>query len=295
MAFRPDSASAEEPFAAVRDGGDSGADPRPGPAAAEEPLSADESFAADEPLSAEEPFAAEMARFDELVRTLRARCPWDREQTHASLRRHLLEETYETLEVLDAIAALDGADAPGSLDDSLCEELGDLLYQVWFHARLASERGAFGAADVARNVHDKLVARHPHVFGDVEAGDADTVRANWDVIKQAEKGRDSTMDGIPATLPALLRAVKVVKRAAAAGLTDQASAPSMFDDTARMLGELRAEPTEQGLGDLLLTVVALARRLAIDPEDALRSATERAEQQYRQAEQAVRGSGSPSR
>ena len=251
---------------------------------------------ADDRSAGAEPFAAEMARFDELVRTLRARCPWDREQTHASLRRHLLEETYETLEVLDAIAVLgDSAHASAELDDSLCEELGDLLYQVWFQSRLAYERGAFGVADVARRVHDKLVARHPHVFGDVEADDADAVRVNWDVIKQAEKGRDSTMDGIPATLPALLRAVKVVKRAASAGLIDPASDRSMFDDAARMLGELRAEPTERRLGELLLTVVGLARRLGIDPEDALRSATDTAEHQYRRTERAMRRSGPPDR
>ena len=262
--------------------------------------------------AASEPFAAEMARFDRLVRTLRERCPWDREQTHTTLRRHLLEETYETLEVLDAIAALEeanadgpanerdreereGSDVGGVLDENLCEELGDLLYQVWFHARLASERGAFGVADVARNVHDKLVARHPHVFGDVEVRDADAVRANWDVIKQAEKGRDSTMDGIPVTLPALLRAVKVLKRAAAAGLMEPAPDRVAFDEAAEILSDLRARPTEQRLGDLLLAVVGLGRRLSIDPEDALRSATERAEQHYRQAERALSDGGAPAR
>ena len=111
-----------------------------------------------------EPVAADLVRLDELVRTLRERCPWDREQTHASLRRHLLEETYETLEVIDERAGLDDDDVDERLDGHLMEELGDLLYQVWFQARLASERGAFTMADVARCVHDKLVARHPHVF-----------------------------------------------------------------------------------------------------------------------------------
>ena len=262
--------------------------------------------------AASEPFAAEMARFDRLVRTLREHCPWDREQTHTTLRRHLLEETYETLEVLDAIAALedgnaarpvnernreelDESDVGGVLDESLCEELGDLLYQVWFHARLASERGAFGVADVARNVHDKLVARHPHVFGDVEVRDADAVRANWDAIKQAEKGRESTMDGIPVTLPALLRAVKVLKRAAAAGLMEPAPDRVAFDEAAKILGDLRARPTEQLLGDLLLAVVGLGRQLSIDPEDALRSATGRAEQHYRNAERALGDGAAPAR
>ena len=118
-------------------------------------------------------------------------------------------------EALDARVGRDGE--AQDLDRDLCEELGDLLYQVWFQAHLASERGAFGIVDVAEGVRDKLIARHPHVYGDVEAADADAVRANWDAIKLQEKGRDSVMDGISQTLPALLRAVKIQKRAAAAG------------------------------------------------------------------------------
>ncbi len=277
----------------------------------------------------------EMVRVDRLVRTLRARCPWDAEQTHASLRRHLLEETYETLEALDAIAActsaslssfpsrsLSGSSAPQSpsssqssppsppslspsspspsspspagaaLDDSLCEELGDLLYQVWFHSLLASERGAFGVADVARRLHDKLVARHPHVFGEVEARDADAVRANWDVIKQAEKGRDSTLDGIPATLPALLRAVKVLKRAAAGELMEPADPASCMEEARGSLAELGRDPSEERLGDLLMAAVGLGRCLSIDPEDALRAATDRAERRYRRIEREARRASS---
>lgn len=232
--------------------------------------------------------ASEIARFDGLVRTLREQCPWDREQTHTSLRRHLLEEVYETLEALDRRAGLDDDEPADSLDDHLCEELGDLLYQVWFQARLASERGAFTMADVARGVHDKLVARHPHVFGDVEVSDADAVRANWDVIKQAEKGRDSTMDGIPPTLPALLRAVKVLKRAVAAGLAPSSEPPRALNGVEHALAVVRAEPDEDGLGELLLAAVELGRCLSLDPEDALRRATERAEEHYRDAERASR-------
>lgn len=227
-------------------------------------------------------------RLDELVRTLREQCPWDREQTHTSLRRYLLEETYETLETLDARA---GAEAGGGadiedLDRHLCEELGDLLYQVWFQAHLASERGAFDIADVARQVRRKLVARHPHVFGDVEASDADAVRGMWDAIKLQEKGRDSVMDGIPRTLPALLSAVKVQKRAATAGLLAADSDHGEFGETERALAELRADRGEHSFGELLLAVVELGRRLRVDPEDALRSATERAQRHYRALEQA---------
>jgi len=223
---------------------------------------------------------------DELVRTLREQCPWDREQTHTSLRRYLLEETYEALEALDARAGMDAGGDRGveHLDRDLCEELGDLLYQVWFQAHLASERGAFGITDVAEGVREKLVSRHPHVYGDVEAPDADAVRANWDAIKLREKGRDSVMDGIPQTLPALLRAVKVQKRAAAAGLTSNDWPQGPFSETEGALTELQAAPSEHGFGELLLAAVELGRRLKVDPEDALRSATERAESHYRALE-----------
>ena len=225
-------------------------------------------------------------KLDDLVRTLREQCPWDREQTHTSLRRYLLEETYEALETLDARAGTD-AGAHGKVEDldrDLCEELGDLLYQVWFQAHLASERGAFGITDVARGVREKLVARHPHVYGDVEAPDADAVRANWDAIKLREKGRDSVMDGIAQTLPALLRAVKVQKRAAAAGIASNDWPQGPFAETEGALAELRAGPSEHGFGELLLAAVELGRRLKVDPEDALRSATERAERRYRALE-----------
>ena len=227
---------------------------------------------------------AAILRLDDLVRTLRERCPWDREQTHTSLRRYLLEETYEALEAIDARIGHDAGGDMEDLDRHLCEELGDLLYQVWFQAHLASERGAFGIVDVAENVREKLVARHPHVFGDVEASDADAVRANWDAIKLREKGRDSVMDGIPPTLPALLRAVKVQKRAAVAGIAANDWPQGAFCETEGALAELRADPSEHSLGELLLAAVELGRRLKVDPEDSLRSATERAERRYRTLE-----------
>ena len=127
--------------------------------------------------------ASEVARFDELVHVLRERCPWDREQTHQSLTRHLLEETYE---VLEAIEQLDTDTGAGY--HHLEEELGDLLFQVCFHATLAGEQGAFTLADVARGIHDKLVGRHPHVFADVRADDAGTVMRNWEQIKKSAPG-----------------------------------------------------------------------------------------------------------
>ncbi|HEX9995020.1 MAG TPA: MazG family protein [Acidimicrobiales bacterium] len=202
------------------------------------------------------PVAGEVARFADLVRTLRRECPWDREQTHASLARHLVEETYETVD------AIDGLGPGGEGVDHLEEELGDLLFQVVFHATLAAEEGWFTLADVARGIHDKLVARHPHVFGDVRAATAESVEANWERLKQAEKSRASVMDGIPAGLPALLYAAKVQRRAETVGVTAAGDGPA-------------PPPTEDGLGDLLFALVDGARRRGLDAEGALRAAANR--------------------
>ena len=153
--------------------------------------------------------AREVARFDELVHTLRARCPWDREQTHRTLTRHLLEETYEVLEAIEALPSHPEDVEAGEGFEHLEEELGDLLFQVVFHATLAAEEGHFTLADVARGIHDKLVHRHPHVFAGVRADTPDQVVSNLEQIKQAEKGRASLMYGIGDGLPSLLYAHKV--------------------------------------------------------------------------------------
>jgi tetrapyrrole methylase family protein / MazG family protein len=219
------------------------------------------------------PVAAELVRFDELVHTLRQRCPWDREQTHQSLGRHLLEETYEVLEAIDGL----GGDFEGA--EHLEEELGDLLFQVVFHATLAAEEGLFDLADVARGIRNKLVHRHPHVFGDVEARTAGQVIRNWEQIKKLEKGRDSVMDGIPGHLPSLLYAHKVQRKAASVGFDwdgVEGAWPKMAEETAELEGavaggSVAAQADE--LGDLLFAVVNVARHLDIDPEAALRAAT----------------------
>jgi tetrapyrrole methylase family protein/MazG family protein len=196
--------------------------------------------------------ASEVARFDELVHVLRERCPWDREQTHQSLTRHLLEETYE---VLEALERLDPETGDGY--DHLEEELGDLLFQICFHATLAGENGAFTLADVARTVHDKLVIRHPHVFGDAEADSAEAVMSTWEQRKKDEKGRASVFEGIPSSLPSLLYAHKVVRKAESIGapVPDQA-----------------AVEDAEAIGDALLALVVAARALDVDPEAALRAA-----------------------
>jgi tetrapyrrole methylase family protein/MazG family protein len=212
--------------------------------------------------AAHAPEARVFTEFDELVRTLRERCPWDREQTHESLRRHLIEECYEVLDALDAVDADARGAGGGDGYQHLEEELGDLLFQVFFHSVIASEHGEFTVADVVRGIDRKLRSRHPHVFGDVEAGSSDEVLANWEQIKKAEKNRASVMDGIPRALPALLYALKVQKKATGAGYSED-SAPD--DESPR---------ADREVADLLLQAVSLARTNDIDPEDALRRAAD---------------------
>jgi tetrapyrrole methylase family protein/MazG family protein len=224
------------------------------------------------------PVAAELQRFNELVFTLRQECPWDREQTHASLGRHLIEETYETIE------AIDGVDVEaGTGFEHLEEELGDLLFQVFFHATLAAEEGQFTLADVARGIHDKLRLRHPHVFGEVEVESAGDVMRNWEQIKKAEKGRDSVMDGIPSALPALLYAAKVQKRADNSGFA-YPSLDAAFADVEAEVAEARAEPSAHEVGDILYAATGVAHHLNIDPESALRGAADRFQARFRLVE-----------
>ena len=244
------------------------------------------------PAPAEPPGSArEMDRLEELVATLRTECPWDRAQTHGSLMPHLLEESYE---VLDALGELHAAEAGGeswrlaASAGHLEEELGDLLFQIVFHARLAEEAGRFTLADVARRVHDKLVHRHPHVFGDADAATADEVRANWEEIKREEKGRSSVTEGIPADLPALLLSTKLQRKAHSVGMSEPAPGEPGADLVERMAALVRrevdpaaasADATLGGadeeaarlVGDVLFDVADVARRLGIDPELALRS------------------------
>ncbi len=227
------------------------------------------------------PVGREYVRFHELTRTLRAQCPWDIEQTHTSLIPFLLEETYE---VVDALQALDPDDP--ATDDDLIEELGDLLFQIEFHATIAEQDGRFTMADVAQGVHDKLVRRHPHVFGDqhgerVIAADTDTVLANWDDIKRAEKGRTSVFDGVPRSLPSLSYAQAVGKKASKVGFdwADVAGAFPKIAEEAAELAEALAhgdvDATADELGDLLFAVVNVARHLHIDAELALRAASDK--------------------
>jgi MazG family protein len=184
-------------------------------------------------------------------------CPWDREQSHESLAVHLVEETYEVLEAIDE----------RRLSEELEEELGDLLLQVVFHARLAEQAGRFDIASVAEGIEAKLLRRHPHVFGEAEASTAAQVLASWESLKAAEKSRSSPFDGIPRELPALLAAHKTQKRAAALGFE-----PTESEIDARVA---QACSREGELGDALFWLAARARSKGIDAEGALRAATAR--------------------
>jgi len=222
-----------------------------------------------------DPSGPAFQRLVEVMAQLRAPggCPWDREQTHATLARHLVEETYEVLEAIDA----------GDLD-ALREELGDLVIQIVFHSNIAFEEGAFTIADVMDDLREKLIRRHPHVFGDVEVSGADEVKTNWERIKRDEKPR-KLYEGIPRALPALARAAKMQRRTSDAGL-DWPDEAAVFEAVTEELDELRtelartrrdSERIEAELGDVLFVLAALGNRLGVDPESALRKMLERSE------------------
>jgi tetrapyrrole methylase family protein/MazG family protein len=206
----------------------------------------------------------------QVMARLREECPWDRKQTHESLVKSLIEETFELVEAI-------GSGSEGQLED----ELGDVFLQVLFHANIARQAGAFDIEDVAEVLRQKLVRRHPHVFGDVDVEDAEEVKANWEQIKEAERGqpRQSLLDGVPVGMPALARAAKIQRRAADAGFDWPEAAPvldKLFEEVEELRGavsEMNRVPEE--LGDVLFTVVNLARHLSVDPELALRAAMER--------------------
>ena len=189
-------------------------------------------------------------------------CPWDLEQDHRSLARHLLEEAHE---VLDAIDANDL--------DRLREELGDLLLQVVFHAQMAADEGRWDVDDVAEGIVRKLIRRHPHVFGDVSVSGAAEVLVNWERIKQEEKGEQHVEHDIPATLPALARAAKVQRRAAGWGFewrTRHDALEAVREELAELERATDPDDVEEEVGDVLFAVAALARKLDVDPESALR-------------------------
>jgi len=254
--------------------------------------------------------------FDKLVAVqarLRAQdgCPWDREQTHASLRTYLIEEAYEVLE------AMEGGD-----DAKFAEEMGDLLLQIVFHSQIAKEEGRFTVADVIREIHDKMVRRHPHVFGEKRAKDSAEVLKNWEQLKKEERAakggagqkQESLMDGVSKALPATLEGFQFTRRAARIGF-DWASVDGVFEKLKEEAGELqrelgeengertkhrdtegteksgKSERVEEELGDLLFAAVNIARWLEIDPEIALKKANAKFAARFRAMEERAGASG----
>lgn len=241
--------------------------------------------------------------FDELVAVmarLRAPggCPWDREQTYASLSQYLLEEAYETFD------AIHEADATGDTTN-LKEELGDLLLQVIFHSTIAAEKGDFTVDEVADGVSQKLILRHPHVFGDEKLEHAQDVLDNWDTLKANERKasgkttreHDSILDEIPIHFPALLEALKLTKRAAKVGF-DWQDTEQVFDKLHEEVAELRSaidrsdtDEIENEIGDLLFVIVNLARRYDIEPETALKRSNRKFRRRFRFIEDELRSAG----
>lgn len=232
---------------------------------------------------------------DRLIRTIwRLRqadgCPWDREQTHQSIGKNMIEEAYEALDCIEA-------------DDAahLREELGDVLMQVVLHAQIAADAGEFTLADVARDIDAKLIRRHPHVFGDVDAGSSDEVLKIWDEVKLAEKAAkdqavaageaapEGLLDGVPTHLPALMQAQKVSRKAAAVGF-EWDTVQDVWDEVAEERAEFEAEEPgsperEMEFGDLLFALVNVARKEGIDAESALRASTAKFRRRWAAMEQ----------
>jgi tetrapyrrole methylase family protein/MazG family protein len=215
-------------------------------------------------------------------------CPWDREQSLADLKPFVIEEAYEVVDAIDR-------------DDrrSLLEEVGDLLLEAVFIAEITREEKSFDIYDSITAIHDKLVRRHPHVFGDVEAGDAEQVLVNWEKLKNEERKAEnkSVLAGVPQSLPALLKSSRLTEKAARVGF-DWRRTEDVFDKIDEELGELReavgkADPAsvEEEIGDLLFTIANIARKLEINPEEALQSTNRKFMRRFESMESAVRASG----
>jgi MazG family protein len=235
-----------------------------------------------------------LLELQQLTERLRRDCPWDREQTTRTIVPHTVEEVYEV-----ADAAEQGDDA------KLLDELGDLLFQVYFLSLLLAERGSGDLEQVARGIHSKLVARHPHVFGELEARTAGRVRENWERLKREQEGREGIFHDIPGNLPSLIYARKIQRRAAAAGFEypDTAGALEDLDEELAELKEALARVGESSaetepdaeiageVGDVLFSAVNVARRLDVDPEIALRTVSDRFVARVEEAERLAAGEG----
>jgi tetrapyrrole methylase family protein/MazG family protein len=239
--------------------------------------------------ASEKPYSPGIEAIFEVVHRLRAPdgCPWDREQTHESLRPYLLEETYELLEAIDA-----------GDDKKLMEELGDVLLQVAMHAEIAAQQGRFDAAQVSEAVAAKMVKRHPHVFGTTEVADAEDVLRNWEHQKAHEARKagsdESVVDRVPATMPALAWTLGLQKRAARVGFefaSPKDAAESVAEEAREIADANDQRQAFDELGDLLFAIVSLARSLKVNPEDALRVAGQRFKKRFAATEASLRKDG----
>jgi MazG family protein len=230
-----------------------------------------------------EPDESTLAAFEEfvaVVRQLRRDCPWDREQTHESVTHLLIEETYETIEAIEA------GDA-----DALSRELGDLLLHVIFHSAIAEQEGRFTVRDVIDFETEKLIRRHPHVFGDAAVNGTDEVLRNWEQIKMTEGGRSSVLDGVPAALPSLLRAYRIQEKAAGVGF-DFPERDGAWEKVDEEIAEFRrmveagapTEAAEHEFGDLIFALVNYARQTGINPENALRGTNDKFVRRFKHIE-----------
>lgn len=228
-------------------------------------------------------------RLLDIMDDLREKCPWDRKQTMETLRPLTIEETYE----------LGDAILENNLDE-VCKELGDLMLHNVFYAKIASEKGAFDMADVLNGVCEKLIRRHPHIYGDVQVEDDEQVKANWEKIKLAEKGNDSTpisvLEGVPKGLPSMVKAIRVQDKARGVGF-DWEHRDQVWAKVQEELAELKAEVDAQSdrqadeLGDLLFSIVNYARFLGIDPDEALERTNREFIRRFRYMEEASRADG----
>jgi MazG family protein len=226
--------------------------------------------------------------FDELLtvmKRLRVECPWDREQTNDSIKAHTIEEAYEVVEAIDH-----------GNDEDLRGELGDLLLHVVFHAQIAADGGRFSIDDVLRAIIDKLVRRHPHIFGDVEVNGSADVMKNWEQIKM-EEGRESVIDGVPAMLPALLRAWRMQDKASKIGF-DWEKPDDVMHKVREELEELHAateardlDAMESEVGDVLFSIVNYCRFIGVNPENALRRTIQKFDRRFRHVERRLREEG----
>lgn len=236
----------------------------------------------------------ELTPFERLVKVMEILrspegCNWDRKQTHQSLLPYLLEEAYEVIEVIES-------DRP----DDLCEELGDLLIQIVFHAQIAREHGDFEMDDSINRVVEKMIARHPHVFGDKKDLTPDQVNDQWEKMKTSSGEKESVLGGVPRTLPALTMAFRIGEKAAGMGF-DWCEAREVLDKVTEEVGEIkeefddgngsRKEALTDEIGDLLFATASLARKLDIDPEHALRKALSKFRHRFEQLENSVNASG----